>query len=45
MFNEVGQPLHKGALMAAELLKERTDGKYEIQAIPGFILGQGERPQ
>ena len=25
---EVGHPLHKGAEMAAKLLKERTDGRY-----------------
>ena len=37
---EVGHPLHKGALMAADLMKKRTDGKYEIQVFPASSLGK-----
>ena len=37
---EVGHPLHKGALMAADLMKKRTDRKYEIQVFPASSLGK-----
>ncbi|MBR9911993.1 MAG: DctP family TRAP transporter solute-binding subunit [Gammaproteobacteria bacterium] len=37
---EVGHPLHKGALMAAELFKERTNGRYDMRVFPASSLGK-----
>ena len=36
---EVGEPYHTEALWAAEEIKKRTDGKYEIQVFPASQLG------
>ncbi|MEO1090939.1 MAG: sialic acid TRAP transporter substrate-binding protein SiaP [Pseudomonadota bacterium] len=37
---EVSHPLHAGALRAAELLKERTDGRYTMEVFPASSLGK-----
>lgn len=37
---EVGHPLHKGALMAAEMLNKRTQGRYEMRVFPASSLGK-----
>ncbi len=37
---EVSHPLHKGALKAAELLNERTNGKLKIEVFPASSLGK-----
>lgn len=39
---ETDHPLHKGALMAAEEFKKRTDGRYEIEVFPSSSLGKEE---
>ena len=36
---EVAEPYHTEALWAAEEIKKRTDGKYEIQVFPASQLG------
>src|SRR5512139_1691168 len=36
---EVSEPYHTEALWAAEEIKKRTDGKYEIQVFPASQLG------
>jgi tripartite ATP-independent transporter DctP family solute receptor len=36
---ETGEPYHKEALWAAEEIKKRTNGKYEIQVFPASQLG------
>lgn len=36
---EVGEPYHTEALWAAEEIKKRTNGKYEIQVFPASQLG------
>jgi len=37
---EVGHPLHAGALKAAELIKERTDGRHSMEVFPASSLGK-----
>lgn len=37
---ETSHPLHKAALKAAELLKERTDGRHTIEVFPASSLGK-----
>ena len=37
---EVGHPLHQGALRAAKLLEERTDGRLKIEVFPASSLGK-----
>ena len=37
---EVGTPYQEAALKAAELFKERTDGRYEIKVYPASSLGK-----
>ena len=37
---EVATPYHAAALKAAELFKERTDGRYEIKVFPASSLGK-----
>ncbi len=40
---EVSEPYHTEALWAAEEIKKRTDGKYEIQVFPASQLGNEPR--
>jgi tripartite ATP-independent transporter DctP family solute receptor len=37
---EVGHPLHAGALRAAALLEERTNGRHKIKVFPASSLGK-----
>ena len=37
---EVGHPLHKGALMAAEEINKATEGRYEVEVFPASSLGK-----
>lgn len=37
---EIGHPLHKGAVKAAELFAERTDGRHTIEVFAGSSLGK-----
>ena len=37
---EAGHPLHQAALMAAEHINERTDGRYDVKVFPASSLGK-----
>jgi tripartite ATP-independent transporter DctP family solute receptor len=37
---ETGEPYHKWALWAADEIKKRTDGRYEVQVFPASSLGK-----
>jgi len=37
---EAGHPLHQAALMAAEQINERTDGRYDVKVFPASSLGK-----
>lgn len=39
---EVATPYHEAALMAAEMLEERTDGRYTMEVFPASSLGVEE---
>ncbi len=40
MFMRSSEPFHKWALWAADEIKKRTDGRYEIQVFPASSLGK-----
>ena len=42
---ETSEPYHTRSVWAADEIKKRTNGRYEIAGVPGLAAGQGNRHQ